>query len=92
MPVPDTVQWKIDHFRRYGRLLARDMDLFGPTSWLAVHIGQGNIPESTDPLLAHRQRDSREWLAKLEQAMTAAAAGMTTHQGYIDRYCKATSN
>ena len=40
---------KIDHFRRYGRLIAREMDLFAPPSWLAVHIGQLNYPERIDP-------------------------------------------
>jgi tryptophan halogenase len=89
MSVPDTVEWKIEHFRRYGRLLARDADLFGAPSWLAVHIGQGNMPQSTDPLLPLRDRDSRDWLKKLEQAMAAAAQNLPTHQGYIDQFCAA---
>ncbi len=89
MSVPDTVQWKIEHFRRHGRLLARDADLFGPASWLAVHMGQNNVPQGADPLLAHRGMDSREWLRKLEAAMAAAAGNLPTHQAYIDRHCKA---
>ncbi len=44
MDVPDSLAFKIDHFARYGRHIARDMDLFGPPSWHAVHIGQGNLP------------------------------------------------
>ena len=89
MDVPDTVTWKIEHFRRYGRLLARDADLFGAPSWLAVHIGQGNVPEATAPLLEHRANDSSAWLKKLEAAMAAAADGMPTHQQWIDQHCKA---
>ena len=89
MRVPDTVEWKIEHFRRYGRLLARDADLFGPPSWLAVHIGQGNMPEATDPLLFHRSSDSVEWLRKLKAAMADAGEKMPTHQAYIDQFCKA---
>jgi tryptophan 7-halogenase len=89
MAIPDTLQWKIDHFRRYGRLLARDMDLFGAASWLAVHIGQQNWPESTDPLMAQRSVDGAQWLSKLQQAMTAEATRMPSHQAYIDQYCKA---
>ncbi|MEN9718742.1 MAG: hypothetical protein RIQ99_1620 [Pseudomonadota bacterium] len=62
MDVPDTVTWKIEHFRRYGRLVQRDADLFGPASWLAVHIGQGNMPAGTDPLLPLRGADQAEYL------------------------------
>ena len=91
MDVPDTLQLKLDHFRKYGRLLAREMDLFAPPSWLAVHIGQLNFPDSTDPLADYRGVNGREWLAKLRSAMTAAAAQAPTHQQFIDRHCKAGS-
>jgi tryptophan 7-halogenase len=89
MEIPETLQWKIEHFRRYGRLVQRDADLFGPASWLAVHVGQGNIPEATDPLLHHRADDRSAWLSKLEGALAAAAEGLPTHQAWIDRHCKA---
>jgi tryptophan 7-halogenase len=89
MSVPDTVTWKIEHFRRYGRLLARDADLFGPPSWLAVHIGQGNVPLGLDPLLHHRGMDGSDWIEKLRAALAHAGERMTTHQAYIDQNCKA---
>jgi tryptophan 7-halogenase len=89
MPIPDTLQWKIDHFRRYGRLVAREMDLFAPPSWLAVHIGQLNLPERTDPMLAHRAGDGREWMGKLRTAMAAASNQASTHQAFIDQHCRA---
>ena len=44
MEIPDTLSWKIEHFRRYGRLRARDADLFGAPSWLAVHVGCCHCP------------------------------------------------
>jgi tryptophan 7-halogenase len=89
MDVPETVTWKIEHFRRYGRLAQRDSDLFGPTSWLAVQVGQGNLPEATDPLLYHRDDDRTEWLYKLHAAIAQAAEGMPTHEQYIARNCAA---
>ena len=75
MTVPDTVTWKIEHFRRNGRLVQRDADLFGPPSWLAVHIGQGNMPQGTDPLLPLRGADHADYLKKLESALVRAAEG-----------------
>jgi tryptophan halogenase len=89
MSIPDTLQFKIDHFRSYGRLIARESDLFGPASWTAVHIGQLNIPERCDPLIDYRNVDGTNYLEKLRKAMEGAANAMPTHQAYIDRNCKA---
>ena len=89
MDIPDTLQFKIDHFRRYGRHIAREMDLFGQPSWLAVHIGQHNIPQRTDPIADFRNIDGREWLGKLRGAMAAEAARQPAHQDFIDENCKA---
>jgi tryptophan 7-halogenase len=91
MDVPETLQLKIDHFRKYGRLVAREMDLFAPPSWLAVHLGQHNIPERTDPLADFRGLDGREWLGKLRAAMSGEAARLPTHEAFIAQHCKAGS-
>lgn len=89
MSIPDTLTHKIEHFRRYGRLIASDMDLFGAPSWLAVHIGQLNIPERVDPMLAYRKTDGTAWLTKLKAALAAEAGRMTTHEDYINAHCRA---
>jgi tryptophan halogenase len=89
MPVPDSLRDKIAHFRRYGRLIQREFDLFGQASWLAVHVGQGNLPERPDPLLHHRQVNSIEWLSKLRTALVAAAGQLPTHREFINRHCRA---
>lgn len=91
MEIPDSLQFKIDHFKSYGRHIARDMDLFGPPSWLAVHLGQDNIPDAVDPLHDYRGIDGREWLGKLRSAMQFEASRQPTHQQFIDQYCKAES-
>ncbi|MBN8806645.1 MAG: tryptophan 7-halogenase [Sphingomonas sp.] len=88
MPIPDTLQFKIDHFRRFGRLIAREMDLFGPASWTAVHIGQFNWPERLDPILDYRAA-SDDWLQKVSAAMTAEAARMPLHRDFIAANCRA---
>ena len=89
MDVPDTVTWKIEHFRRHGRLVQRDADLFGPPSWLAVHVGQGNLPQGTDPLLPLRGTDPADYLVKLEGALVRAAEAMPSHAEWIARHCAA---
>ena len=88
MAVPDTLQYKIDHFKRFGRLIPGEMDLFGNASWMAVHIGQMNFADNNDPLIDYRTFDGADYLDKLRSAMDAAAQGMPTHRAYIDRHCK----
>ena len=88
MPIPETLQYKIEHFRRAGRILPGEMDIFGPNSWLAVHIGQMNWPQRNDPLLDCRRFVGTEYLEQLRHALASAAQGMPTHQGYIAQHCR----
>jgi len=86
MDVPDTLAMKIDHFRSAGRLVARDMDLFGPASWAAVHIGQFNMPEGLDPLLAYGDpTQSRLFVAKLAGAIGQMAESMPSHADWLTK-------
>ncbi len=88
MPIPETLQCKIEHFRRYGRILPGEMDIFGPNSWLAVHIGQMNWPQRGDPLLDYRTVNGVQYLEQLRLTMEAAAGRMPSHQDYIARHCR----
>jgi tryptophan 7-halogenase len=89
MSIPDTLKFKIDHFRTFGRLIALEMDLFGPTSWTAVHLGQLNFPKRLDPLIDFRDVDAAGYMEKLRDAMARAADGLTFHQVFIEQNCKA---
>ena len=90
MAIPDSLQYKMDHFRRYGRLVSDGMELFQNPSWLAVHIGQLNWPEQHDPLVAERSHvDSAKLLAGLRRVIGEATDNMPTHRAFIDRHCKA---
>ncbi len=89
MSIPDSLQYKIDHFRHFGRILPSELDIFGPNSWLAVHIGQGNWPERNDPLLEYRNFSGTDYLEQLRRTMASTAQAMPTHQAYIDRHCRA---
>ncbi|MEN2748869.1 tryptophan halogenase family protein [Sphingomonas sp. T9W2] len=83
MAVPDTVALKIAHFRHGGRLVARDMDLFGPPSWLAVHIGQLNDPVSLDPLLD--TTNSAGFVDRLAGAIESMARSMPMHAAFLQQ-------
>ena len=87
MPIPDMLALKIDHFRNGGRLVAREMDLFGPASWLAVHIGQLNDPVAVDPLLdiAGGASASAAFVDRLANAIATTAQSMPSHTNYLAR-------
>jgi tryptophan halogenase len=89
MPVPESLQWKIDHFRSQGRLVSRGNDLFGNQSWLAVHMGQLNVPLRHDPLADLRQVEADAMLERQRLAMAQAAEAMPTHEQFVQRFCKA---
>nr|WP_308814037.1 tryptophan 7-halogenase [Sphingomonas sp. GV3] len=87
MSVPDTLAAKIEHFRARGRLVQRENDLFGAASWLAVHIGQGNLPQDLDPLLAYRADPaaSGAFVTRLAAAIESMGRSMPTHADWIAR-------
>ena len=89
MTIPDTLGYKIEHFKRYGRLVTEGHDLFGPASWLAVHIGQHNWPQRHDPIIDLRDVDGDAILARMRAAMVQAAQAMPTHEAFIQQYCAA---
>jgi tryptophan halogenase len=89
MPIPDTLQENIEHFRRSGQLVQREFDVFVKASWLAVHVGQLNLPEACDrPLQAHAT-DSESWLERMRNNLHAEAGRLPTHQQYIESHCRA---
>lgn len=92
MAIPETLQYKIDQFRAYGRIVAESVELFQNPSWLAVLEGQGVEPERYDPLVDERVHvDAPRILAGLRRVMEETALSMPSHGAYIDRHCRAPS-
>nr|WP_276509147.1 tryptophan halogenase family protein [Sphingomonas naasensis] len=90
MPIPDTLAAKIEMFRANGRLIERPHDLFHPTSWLAVLLGQGVAPAAHDPLAdTVPPEELAAVLGGMRHVIDQAAARMSTHQQFIDRNCRA---
>jgi tryptophan halogenase len=90
MSVPEPLQYKIDHFCHFGRLVSPGLELFQNPSWLAVHVGQLNWPERYDPLVDERREvDSERMLAGIRRVAAQAAEAMPSHRAFIDRHCKA---
>ena len=87
MRVPDSLHERMELFKHSGGHVHTDSyDLFGAESWLAVHIGQGNVPPSHAPLLALRHIDGRPGLRQLRSALIQAAQAMPRHEDFLKKY------
>ena len=90
MSIPETLQYKIDHFRSSGRLVAEPLELFQNPNWLAVLVGQEVWPAHHHPLVELRsEADSARILAGLRQSLERAAQALPAHREYIERHCRA---
>jgi tryptophan 7-halogenase len=88
--VPDNLANRIAQFRSHGRMVSDGYELFQNPSWLAVHVGQGNVPERADPLAAHRSFvPGRQRLAQLRAAIEQVASEAPTHADFIAAHCRA---
>ncbi|MDE2161886.1 MAG: tryptophan 7-halogenase [Alphaproteobacteria bacterium] len=92
MSLPETLQRRIDIFRKYGRLALDADDLFKEASWLAVLMGQGVEPEHYDPLTDSFDLASmRSVMSNMRSIIRGTVDRMPTHSDFIDRYCRATA-
>lgn len=86
MEVPDSLRRRLDLFARRGRLFRRDDELFGESSWLAVLIGQGLIPDEVEPLAMGLPADAAaRALAQMAEQIQAAAQAMPPHAQVLKR-------
>jgi tryptophan halogenase len=89
MPIPDTLSESIEHFRSNARIVQREHEVFVRASWLAVQVGQLNLPEACDPPPQAHATDSVQWLEKMRATLQVEASRLPTHQQFIDSNCRA---
>jgi tryptophan halogenase len=84
MPVPDSLQHKIDLFREHGRIFRYNDELFDVPSWAAVMIGQEIFPKAPEPVLAsYSDTQALGALAELRSAYEKSAGSLPTHADYL---------
>lgn len=89
MPIPDRLQYKIDHFRTHGMIVSDERELFHNPSWIAVYLGQDIVPARAPAMASHRTDvPVGQRLQQIRHAMQDAVAAMPTHEAFIERYCK----
>jgi tryptophan halogenase len=88
MPIPDSLQTKIDLFRAKGRVFREGFDLFATTSWVAVFLGQHIVPEDYEPAVdALDEERVAQALEEMRIGYLETAQAMPTHAEFVARCC-----
>jgi len=88
MEIPDSLQYKIDHFRNHGMIVSDERELFKNPSWIAVYLGQGIVPARAPAMANMRQEvPVSERLSAIRQAMDSAVAAMPSHAEFLASHC-----
>jgi tryptophan halogenase len=87
MPIPDSLQHKVDLFRAGGRVFRDDQELFSKPSWIAVMLGQNIEPEVCEPILSGIPiGDIQRSLDSMNSAMKQAVSRLPSHAEFIHKY------
>jgi tryptophan 7-halogenase len=91
MPIPDTLQRKIDLFRSNGRVFRDLQELFAEPSWLQVMIGQRILPQGYHPFADLRSEDEVEaYVRSVAEVIAKCVKAMPTQAQFIAEHCAAT--
>jgi tryptophan halogenase len=90
MPIPDTLQQKLDVFRSAGRIHREHEELFTEVSWLQVMLGQNVVPRSYHPLVDALSLDEiRDMVAGVRRVLERSADVMPAHREFVAKFCRA---
>jgi tryptophan halogenase len=90
MPVPDSLQQKIDLFQARGRVVRFDNELFAEAGWLQVMHGQNLQAAGYDPLADLLPLEEMEkYLESIRDVIGQCVEHMPDHAAYIAQHCAA---
>jgi tryptophan halogenase len=88
LPLPDSLEQKIELFRETGRVFRRNEELFVENSWVQVMMGQGIMPKSYHPVATKLSANELDaFLSGQRESVARTVAGLPDHQSYIAHYC-----
>jgi tryptophan halogenase len=90
MEIPDSLGSKLDLWRSKGRVFRDGFELFGTASWVAVLLGQGELPTETEPAVDAIDVDmATDALEKMRLSYRQMAEHMPKHTEFIAQSCAA---
>ncbi|PWF40990.1 tryptophan halogenase family protein [Massilia glaciei] len=93
MPIPESLQRKIDLFLSNGRIYREQDELFTEMSWLQVMVGQGAMPRGYHPFADLRpEAEVAAYLGNVEQVIAKCVKAMPSQAEFIAAHCAAGAN
>ena len=84
LPVPESLQQKIEQYRSAGRIFRKNKELFTESSWLAVMHGQGIETGAWNPIADRFDGAAMiERLESMANVIARAADVMPVHEDYV---------
>jgi tryptophan halogenase len=88
MDVPNSLLNKIAMFKHRGHIESYRYGLFAQPSWVAVFMGQGLLPDGSDPYAQNVPLDDvKRKLSELSASIKHRVQMMPTHEEFIADYC-----
>jgi tryptophan halogenase len=93
MQIPESLSRRIEMFKERAHAWQADGELFKLDSWTHVMLGQGIKPAAYHQLTrAISDADLQRLLEGIKNPIAQAVEKMPSHQEFVDRYCKASSD
>ena len=90
MPLPATLQHRIDLFRETGTVFHVPGELFGENSWIQVMMGQGIVPRHRHPTPDQMgDEELSRFLDTIRTEVAGTVRQLPAHQDYLRQYCPA---
>lgn len=89
MPIPASLQHRIDMFSQSGKVYKYGNELFGESSWIQVMMGQGIIPKEYHPIVDMMEDDElANFLNNIKSTAKRKVDTLPPHFDFINHYCK----
>lgn len=89
MEIPTSLQEKLAMYLEYGHIKVRDEELFKQDNWLAVLIGQHQLPSQSAPILTGKtQFDFQQISTQITKVMEQQVAQSLSHEMYLIKHCR----
>ena len=84
MSIPETLEQKIELFKRSGRVLRYSDELFAEVAWYQVMLGQGLIPEDYHPIAdSLSEQQMLRMFAELRAMVGETVSRLPTHNQFL---------